>query len=168
MATTVNLRDGTVQVDPDVLSIYQENFYYAGLVGHRDDPIKPMGQNVFYKFVEFSNHYRQLDATSKKYFDDLETLYGTKLRGNQNAIKSWCDNFLKNLSVDELMEFINYAKLSGNKIVETLSVIPISNDMSDLNPEEFRKKYKLVSDLTADDVAQLNMEESIWNSISGT
>lgn len=161
MTTVVKLHDGSVEITSEQLKLYNKDFHLS-----QDETIKPISKKVFNKFVIFANHYLNLDAVSKKQYEELETLYGSKLKNTQQIIKQWCDEFCKDLTIDELLEFINYAKLSGNKIIETISVIPIANDMWNLDPDQFRLKYNLKSDFTQDDINQLASEEQIWQSIS--
>lgn len=157
MTTTIELSDGTITIDSSKLAFYEEGFYTV---------VKPR-RKVFDKFIVFADHYNSLDTKTKKVYDDVGTLRGTKLRGAQQTIKAWYDSLVSDLvNADELVEFVNVAEVCGNETIYTVAAFAVADDLDRLGSvEAIRTKYGIQNDLTPAEEQQLNKEDEIWNRI---
>ena len=155
------LDNSEIQIEKTHLELFASDFCR----GLRDKP----SRKLFDKFVKFNDHYHSADIKIQKMFDDLETIYGTKLRAVQSGIKEWCDALIADIaSPEEIIKFIDLAEVCGNNIMYTLAVMPMVNDINKLSIEEFRKKYRTENDFTENELAILREEDEIWKTIPET
>lgn len=152
------LDNAVIEIEKTHLELFAKDFCR----GSRDKP----SRKLFDKFVKFNDHYQSADIKVQKMLDDLETIYGTKLRAAQSGIKEWCDLLIIDItSPEEIIKFIDLAEVCGNNVMYTLAVMPMVNDVNTLSVEEFRKKYRTENDFTESELATLQEEDQIWKTI---
>lgn len=153
------LADSEIQIESEHLKLYAKDFCRTS----RDKP----SRKLFNKFVQFNDYYESSESKQQKLFDDLEMLYGTKLRAVQSTVKEWCDALIADITdPEEIIKFIDLAESCGNNTMYTLAVLPMVQDMNSLTVDQFRSKYHIEQDQTEQELQQLDDENAIWKNIS--
>jgi hypothetical protein len=122
-------------------------------------------RKLFNKCIEFADHYNNLDAKTKKVYDDIVSVCGGKFKGQQQ-IQTWWTNFLSDLvDTDDIINFITLAENSGNSTLHAIACGKIMFDITSLSLDEIRAKYKFTNDFSQTEATLVQEENRLWSQL---